>query len=204
MKAIVVPVCGASAYVAVFEWSPTGGMVHLHYILWKSGAPRFDVRADKVVANAEALRKAGLVGTGVAHCKIDDNIDFFAVYVAEWNPNKNNIGEEERSFVAEKVNEANIHIASLSVEEMLNLLEVDRSQERRDYYKRLVRTENMHDFHYPDPLGPPNPAQPCAKLLKGTLNMYYCGKGTQKTLSASLAISPSLRMLCARTSGVAT
>ena len=35
----------------------------------------------------------------------------------------------------------------------------------------------MHDFHYPDPLGPPNPAQPCAKLVKGTLNVWYCANG---------------------------
>ena len=35
LKTIAVPVFGASAYVAVFEWSPTGGMVHLHYILWR-------------------------------------------------------------------------------------------------------------------------------------------------------------------------
>ena len=41
LKTLVVPIFGASNYVAVFEWSPTGGMVHLHYILWKNGAPRF-------------------------------------------------------------------------------------------------------------------------------------------------------------------
>ena len=48
LKAVAVPYFGASAYVGVFEWSPTGGMVHLHYILWKSGAPRFDLRADQL------------------------------------------------------------------------------------------------------------------------------------------------------------
>ena len=35
----------------------------------------------------------------------------------------------------------------------------------------------MHDFRYPDPLGPPNPSQPCAQLLKGTVNMWYCKNG---------------------------
>ena len=39
LKTIVVPIFGASAYVAVFEWSPTSAMVHLHYILWKPNAP---------------------------------------------------------------------------------------------------------------------------------------------------------------------
>ena len=29
LKAVAVPYFGASAYVGVFEWSPTGGMVHL-------------------------------------------------------------------------------------------------------------------------------------------------------------------------------
>ena len=59
LKTIVVPLFGASAYVAVFEWSPTGGMVHLHYILWKPGAPRFDFRAQRLLERRDALRKAG-------------------------------------------------------------------------------------------------------------------------------------------------
>ena len=53
LKAVAVPYFGASAYVGVFEWSPTGGMVHLHYILWKRGAPRFDVRAEMLEQYAE-------------------------------------------------------------------------------------------------------------------------------------------------------
>ena len=177
LKAIVVPLFGASAYVAVFEWSPTGGMVHLHYILWRPGAPRFDLRADELQRRAEALRRAGLVSAGVTNCKIDDIVDFFSQYVSEWNPNKNDKGLEEKSYIAERVNEAKIHTAAVSVEEMLKLLQEDMPEERMDYYKRSVRTENMHDFHYPDPMGPPNPSQPCAKLLKGTLNMYYCANG---------------------------
>ncbi len=47
LKTVVVPIFGASAYVGVFEWSPTGAMVHLHYVLTKRRAPRFDVRAEK-------------------------------------------------------------------------------------------------------------------------------------------------------------
>ena len=45
LKTVVIPCFGGHAYVAVFEWSPTGGMVHLHYILWKDRAPRFDLQA---------------------------------------------------------------------------------------------------------------------------------------------------------------
>jgi hypothetical protein len=57
-----------------------------------------------------------------------------------------------------------------------------RSEERREYYERSMHTENMQDFHYPDPLGPPNPSQPCAKLLKGTRNMWYCANGYPRDL----------------------
>ena len=57
LKTLVVPIFGASNYVAVFEWSPTGGMVHLHYILWKHGAPRFDLRAEQPVKEARRLHK---------------------------------------------------------------------------------------------------------------------------------------------------
>ena len=64
LKTIVVPIFGASAYVAVFEWSPTGGMVHLHYVLWKPGAPRFDLRAQRLQEHAENLRKSGLLAAG--------------------------------------------------------------------------------------------------------------------------------------------
>ena len=106
LKAIVVPIFGASAYVAVFEWSPTGGMVHLHYVLWKPGAPRFDLRADTLVQQANALRKAGLAAAALARCKIDDVVDFFAEYVSEWNPNQMPDGSEDGSHVAERVKEA--------------------------------------------------------------------------------------------------
>ena len=84
LKALVVPIFGASNYVAVFEWSPTGGMVHLHYILWKHGAPRFDLRAEQLVREARRLRKAGFVAVAqVRTVKIDDVMEFFARYVSE-------------------------------------------------------------------------------------------------------------------------
>ena len=93
LKTLVVPSFGASNYVAVFEWSPTGGMVHLHYILWKAGAPRFDLRAELLLENARKLRKAGLVGAAkVQDVDLDDIIDFFSTYVSEWNPNKDEGG----------------------------------------------------------------------------------------------------------------
>ena len=182
LKAMVVPVFGASAYVAVFEWSPTGGMVHLHYVLWKQGAPRFDLRAEQLLEHATTMRKAGLVSAGHARCKLDDVVDFFAEYVSEWNPNKDEVGDEKRSHVAEQVNAAQEHTAAVSVEDMLVLLQDENRSARRDYYERAVRTEHMHDFHYPDPNGAPNPSQPCARLLKGTMNMWYCGNGYPRDL----------------------
>ena len=51
LKAVVVPVFGASAYMGIFEWSPTGAMVHLHYALTKPGALRNDVRKHVVVCS---------------------------------------------------------------------------------------------------------------------------------------------------------
>ena len=109
LKTIVVPIFGAHSYVAVYEWSPTGGMVHMHYILWKSGAPRFDVRAEKLVADAEALRKAGLSAAANVECEVDDVIDFFADFVTDWNANKTSTGTDEKDHAAEKVNEALPH-----------------------------------------------------------------------------------------------
>ena len=174
---MVVPIFGASAYVAVFEWSPTGGMVHLHYVLWKAGAPRFDLRAEGIQAEVEKLRKEGLVAMQNVRCKIHDVVDFFDRYVSEWNPNKDAEGRPRVDHVAERVNQGKEHTAAVSVEEMLKLLQDDMGQQRREYYERAVRTEHMHDFHYPDPNGIPNPSQPCARRLKGTVNCWYCASG---------------------------
>ena len=58
------------------------------------------------------------------------------------------------------------------------------------YYQRVVRTEHIHDYRYPEPLGPPNPSQPCAKLLKayrsasGTLRFSRTPEVTQKNRAA--------------------
>lgn len=97
--------------------------------------------------------------------------------------NKNNEGEEVVDHVAENVNRARqSHTPAASVEDMLRLPEEDRKDERRDHYLRMLRLEHMHDFHHPDPFGPPNPSQSCARLMKGTTNMWYCGNGYPKDL----------------------
>ena len=72
---------------------PTGGMVHLHYAMWKPGAPRFDPRAEQAESHSAQLRKAGLVASGAARCEVPDVVDFFAEYVSEWDPNKKAAGE---------------------------------------------------------------------------------------------------------------
>ena len=182
LKTIVVPIFGAFAYFGVYEWSPTGAMVHLHYVLWKSGAPRFDERADALKKQAAALRKHGSVSQGPVACQIGDVVDFFQKYITEWNLNKTNDGSDKKSHVAERVNEAIPHPAALSAKEMLDLLRDDNMEMRLDHYCRAVRFEQMHDFHYPDPLGPPNPSQPCATLLKGTRNMWHCKNGYPRDL----------------------
>ena len=182
LKAIVVALCGASAYVGVFEWSPTGAMVHLHYVLWKKGAPRFDLQAAQLKRKQEELRRVGILSSGRVECPMKYVVDFFEKYISEWNPNKDHEGKEEECHVAETVNQTQPHVASLSNTEMLQLLKDDMRAQRFDYYKRLVRSEHLHDWHYPDPLGAPNPSQPCATLLKGTTNMWYCKNGYPRDL----------------------
>ena len=152
--------------------------------MWKSGAPRFDLRADQLVQEARRLRKAGLVAAAkVQTVNIDDVMEFFSRYVSEWNPNKDDAGKGKEEHVAERVNAQSVrHTAATSVEDMLRLLSEDRQGERLEHYMRMVRLEHLHDFHHPDPLGPPNPSQPCARLLKGTSNMFYCGNGYPKDL----------------------
>ena len=79
--------------------------------------------------------------------------------------------------IAKRFNEDIGHTASLSTSAMLDMLGNENPNGRIAYYEKAVRTEHMHDFHYPDPLGPPNQARPCAKLLKGTSNVRYCANG---------------------------
>ena len=56
------------------------------------------------------------------------------------------------------MNEAHVHTAAVSIEEMLRLLQEGESHNRHELYKRMVRTEQLHDFRYLGPLGPPDPA----------------------------------------------
>ena len=158
--------------------------MHLHYILWRHDAPRFDLRADDLVMRAKQLRKEGLVAAArVQSVSIDDIMNLFSLYVSEWNPNKDDAGRCKEDHVAEKVNGESVsHTAATSVEDMLRLLSEDRQEERREHYMRMVRLEHMHDYHHPDPLGPPNPSQPCARLLNGSGNMWYCANGYPKDL----------------------
>ena len=176
------PVFGASAYVGVFERSPKGAMVHLHYILWKKGAPKFDLRAAQLKRDQEELRKLGVLSSGRIACPMKDVVEIFEKYISEWNPNKDLESKEEECHVAETVNRTQPHVASLTNKEMVQLLQNDASAQRFDYYKRLVRSEHLHDWHYPDPMGAPNPSQSCATVLKGTTNMWYCKSGYPRDL----------------------
>ena len=97
--------------------------------------------------------------------------------VTEWNVNYDDKGEPFESHVAERVNQGVPHVASRTNEEMLQLLEDGQEEARHAYYERLVRSEHLHDFHYPEPKGPPNPSQPCARLMKGTKDVWYCANG---------------------------
>ena len=180
LKSVVVPVFKANAYAAVFEWSPTGGMVHLHYILWKPSSPRFDLRSEDLVKQAKLLQRAGIVAAAEVNCKMDDVIDFFSEYINEWNPNKDDKGDDlpKNTDQADDIE----HPAALDIQSLLRLLQSDMTSERLKYYQRCVKKEHMHDFHYPDPTGPPSYAQPCAQLLKGTTNMYYCKNGYPREL----------------------
>ena len=56
----------------------------------------------------------------VQSVRIDDILDFFSLYVSEWNPNKDDAGEEKEDHVGEKVNRESVsHTAATSVEDML-------------------------------------------------------------------------------------
>ena len=98
LKALVVPIFGASNYVGSFDWSPTGGMVHLHYILWKHDAPRFDLRADDLVMRARRLRKEGLVAAArVQSVSIDDIMDLFRCMCPNGIPTRTALAKVRRA-----------------------------------------------------------------------------------------------------------
>ena len=131
---------------------------------WRHGAPalhsleaacsRFDFQAEELANRAAALRRAGLIAGGEVQCDIRSIVDFFEQYITQWNPNKTEAGEEKASHVAEQVNETQEHTAAMSVEDLLDMLRSENPHARVAYYERAVRTEHLHDFHYPDLLGP--------------------------------------------------
>ena len=179
LKTVVVPIFQAHAYAAVFEWSPTGAMVHLHYILWKSGAPRFDQRAQDIIQQAKALQKAGLVAAAEVQCSVDDVLSYFNEYINEWNPNKDSKGDDLPSSASQSEDK---HPASLEIDQLIQLLKSENAEARFKYYQRAVMKEQLHNFHYPDPNGPPASAQSCATLMKGTSNIWYCKSGYPREL----------------------
>ena len=178
-------------------------MVHLRYVLTKPGAPRFDLRAERLQQQAEELRRAGLVAAGSARCKIDDVVDFFARYVNEWNPNKTEEGTDIGSSVAARVNDGAPHPAAITVEEMLALLQENMREERRAYYGRLVRAVQMHDFHYPDPSGPPILRSRARSFRRVPSACGIARRGSPRTWSANPARDPSRRMCIGRNFGAA-
>jgi len=106
--------------------------------------------------------------------QVDDVITFFAKFITEWNENKTTENENKHDHRAADVNQAEPHPAALSTEALLDLLRQENATARYDYYCRAVRKEHIHDFHFPNTLEPPNPSQPCARRLKGKLNVWYC------------------------------
>lgn len=180
LKTVVVPIFQAHAYASVYEWSPTGGMVHMHYILWRRGSPRFDQRSEDLIMKAKQLQRAGLMAAAEVQCDIADVIDFFSEYINEWNPNKSSQGEQ--LFEKEDSLGSEQHPAALDLTSLQHLLKSENAHSRFQYYRRCVQKEHLHDFHYPDPVGPPANSQPCAQLMKGTLNMWYCKNGYPRQL----------------------
>ena len=202
IKAVVVPLFGACDYAAVFEWSPTGGMLHLHYILWKPKSPRFDLRSELLVEKAKELQRAGVVAGAETHCDMSDIFDYFNEYINEWNPNKDQTGDTLPE--ATDNTEQQDHPAALDLASLIALLQPGQSAERMKFYKRCVGTEHMHNWHYPDPHGPPASSQPCASLLKGTSNMYFCKNGYPRVLVVEAAQETSPKMLSGQSFGGST
>ena len=133
LKTVVIPCFGAHAYVAVFEWSPTGGMVHLHYILWKDRAPRFDLQAAELLDKAKALRRAGLVSGGqLPVVDVKHVVDYFEQYINEWSPNKTAEGRDGRDVATGLRQEQEPHTAALSLEEIQHLLRRENAQQLFD------------------------------------------------------------------------
>ena len=169
--------------MAVFEWSPTGGMVHLHYILWKDRALRFDLQAAELFDKAKALRRAGLASGGqLPVVDVKHVVDYFEQYINEWNPNKTAEGRDGRDVATGLRQEQEPHTAALSLEEIQHLLRREDVQQCFDYYQRVVQTQHLRNFHWPDPFGHPNPSQPCAQLVKGTVNLYRCSNDYPRRL----------------------
>ena len=87
---------------------------------------------EKFLEKAKTLRKANMVSAAYAQTeKMDDILDFFERYVSEWNPSKDDRGQDLVDVEAERVNRANVrHTAAATVEEMLELLGKAKSRPR--------------------------------------------------------------------------
>ena len=147
--------------------------------------------------HAENQRKAGVIAQPVHDFKIEDVVDLFSQYVTEWNVNYGDNGE------AERVNQGVPPVASQTNEGMLQLLEDGQEEARHAYYERLVRSEHLHDFHYPEPTGPPNPFLALRTTGERHARCGIARTVTRETSSASPATRAWRRTQRVKTSGVA-
>lgn len=125
LKCIMVPIIGASAYVAVWDGFRIGGKVHLHHALCKPGAPLFYLRSESLQELIQAMRQASLEASGVALCTHVVMMPFIcSVMTCPSGSQSRRVtgARPEVPWPSASSKQMGEHTAALSVQEMLRLL----------------------------------------------------------------------------------
>ena len=181
-------------WYASYEWG-SGGIVHLHVVLWIKGAPRVDVAVklgsggDMPLMEPPDESKTIVLEEDVATIMAS----FFDRLYTEWNARKAPDGSEaERLGERERAKRAGTEKqtrdpCSTSWEELRGIFgssadpnSPEQSAARLDFCAKLAEWCQMHDWHLPHANGPPLPKQSCARCVAGTegtdAEVAYCGK----------------------------
>ena len=166
-------------HFCAWEWG-SGGMTHLHCVIWTDGSPRLDGVAADEKARAASGRPGLLLETEVA----ERMAAYFDEYISEVNPGKPQFGQEGSTRDRRAAGARDP--STVDWDELRSILEGISGDSEADFDARisllseLVEFSNMHDWHAPFASGHPSPHQSCAKFANGTegtdSEVVYCGK----------------------------
>ena len=188
LKHCAAKILGLTDYIGVREWSPTGAMLHLHYVGWCKDAPRWGKVAADLKAQKSVFKKTGVMIDLLEADVIPIVVDFSDEKCSEWHPIKDVDGKfisPPGRSIHPLLRKDAPHPSAITWGDLKDLLDPGNTERRKEFLGVLSRRTLCHDFHQPSAFAPPAPNSSCARQVAPGL--VVCNKGFPKsTVSRSL------------------